>query len=113
MLSLALAVSMLRDIVLVTGFVNQSFPQPLDKEDEQHYFELWRNHGDKQAHDILVEHNLRLVAHVAKVFATSSPFACRETRHDGQADVGARGVEGDVIDQLLDKSPLQLQWHVR
>lgn len=62
---------MLRDIVLVTGFVNQSFPQPLDKEDEQHYFELWRNHGDKQAHDILVEHNLRLVAHVAKKFDTS------------------------------------------
>ncbi|GMA62341.1 hypothetical protein GCM10025859_27810 [Alicyclobacillus fastidiosus] len=72
MLSLALAAAMMRDIVLVTGFVNQSFPQPLDKEEEQACFERWRKHQDKAAHDLLVEHNLRLVAHVANVFATPS-----------------------------------------
>lgn len=70
MLSLALAV-MLKDLVLVTGFVNQSFPQPLEKEEEQRSFDLWRNEGDKVAHDRLVEHNLRLVAHVAKKFDSS------------------------------------------
>lgn len=70
MLSLVLA-TMLKDLVLVTGFVNQSFPQPLNKEDEQRYFERWRNHSDKAAHDTLVEHNLRLVAHVAKKFDSS------------------------------------------
>ncbi|WP_284226302.1 hypothetical protein, partial [Alicyclobacillus hesperidum] len=65
MLSFALAAALMRDIVLATGFVNQSFPQPLSKDDEQKYFDLWRKHGDKRAHDLLVEHNLRLVAHVA------------------------------------------------
>ncbi|MFD1673400.1 RNA polymerase subunit sigma [Alicyclobacillus fodiniaquatilis] len=72
MLSLALAVSMIRDIVLVTGFVNQSFPQPLDKEEERRCFERWREAQDRQAHDLLVEHNLRLVAHVANMLATWS-----------------------------------------
>lgn len=63
---------MVRDIVLVAGFVNQSFPQPLDKEEERRCFENWRKDKDRRAHDLLVEHNLRLVAHVAKVFATPS-----------------------------------------
>ncbi len=72
LLSLALAAAMMRDMVLVTGFVNQSFPQPLDKEEEQACFERWRKYQDKAAHDLLVEHNLRLVAHVANVSATQS-----------------------------------------
>ncbi len=65
------AIALFRDIVLVAGYVNQSFPQPLSKELEALYFERWQN-GDKEAHDLLVEHNLRLVAHVAKKFDSSS-----------------------------------------
>ncbi|WAH35836.1 hypothetical protein [Alicyclobacillus dauci] len=72
LLSLALAATMMRDIILVTGFVNQSFPQPLDKDEEQRCFERWRKDQDRAAHDMLVEHNLRLVAHVANVLSTSS-----------------------------------------
>ncbi len=54
----------------MTGYVNQSFPQPLSKEQEKLYFDRWLK-GDKLAHDLLVEHNLRLVAHVAKKFDSS------------------------------------------
>jgi RNA polymerase sporulation-specific sigma factor len=64
------AASLIHDIVLVTGYVNQSFPQPLSKDEEKYYFERWIK-GDKKAHDLLVEHNLRLVAHVAKKFDSS------------------------------------------
>ena len=44
-----------------------SFPKPLKKAEEQHYLEL-AAHGDISARNILVEHNLRLVAHIIKKY---------------------------------------------
>ena len=43
----------------------ESFPKPLKKAEEQHYLELAAK-GDINARNILVEHNLRLVAHIIK-----------------------------------------------
>ena len=40
-----------------------SFPKPLTAEEEQHYLALSAD-GDIQARNILVERNLRLVAHI-------------------------------------------------
>lgn len=45
-----------------------SFPKPLSKEKEQEYLVL-SSKGDKDAKEILVKHNLRLVAHIAKKYA--------------------------------------------
>ena len=47
-----------------------SFPQPLDKEEEQRLIERMFQ-GDKEAETKLIEHNLRLVAHIAKKYAQS------------------------------------------
>ncbi len=45
-----------------------SFPQPLSPEDEKKYLTLcWQ--GDLEARNILIEHNLRLVAHIVKKFS--------------------------------------------
>ncbi|MCR5353721.1 MAG: RNA polymerase sporulation sigma factor SigK [Clostridiales bacterium] len=44
-----------------------SFPPPLSKEEEKKYFELCRK-GDEKARNILIERNLRLVAHIAKKY---------------------------------------------
>lgn len=44
------------------------FKEPLKPEEEKYYLELLR-HGDKNARDILVERNLRLVAHVVKKYS--------------------------------------------
>lgn len=44
-----------------------SFPKPLKKAEEQHYLELAAK-GDISARNILVEHNLRLVAHIIKKY---------------------------------------------
>ena len=41
------------------------FPTPLKPADEQKYI-LKHINGDKNAKDILVKHNLRLVAHIIK-----------------------------------------------
>ena len=48
-----------------------SFPKPLSKEKEQEYLVLSAK-GDKDAKEILVKHNLRLVAHIAKKYYTQS-----------------------------------------
>lgn len=86
MLSLAVAIaSLVRDFTLVTGYVNQSFPQPLTKEEEQLYFERWNN-GDREAYHVLIEHNLRLVAHVAKKFDSCG------IDHDDLISIGTVGL---------------------
>ena len=44
-----------------------SFPKPLTAKEEQHYLELSAQ-GDTEARNILVERNLRLVAHIMKKY---------------------------------------------
>ena len=48
-----------------------SFPKPLKGEEERRYLELAQA-GDLEARNILVEHNLRLVAHIVKKYYTQS-----------------------------------------
>jgi len=45
-----------------------SFPRPLKAEEENRYVELWVRDGDIDARNILIEHNLRLVAHIIKKY---------------------------------------------
>ena len=44
-----------------------SYPKPLSKEDEEKYLKLARQ-GDRHAKDVLVRHNMRLVAHIVKKY---------------------------------------------
>lgn len=46
----------------------QTFLEPLKPEEERYYLELMQQ-GDKGARDILIERNLRLVAHVIKKYS--------------------------------------------
>lgn len=48
---------------------NGSFPSPLSAEEERECVERWLN-GDIEARNTLVEHNLRLVAHIIKKYYT-------------------------------------------
>ena len=48
-----------------------SFPRPLSSADEQKYVELFLN-GDENARNKLIEHNLRLVAHIIKKYYTQT-----------------------------------------
>jgi len=58
---------------LLAGFITgpQSFPQPLSAEDEIRYVNACRK-GDENARNLLIEHNLRLVVHVARKYSGSS-----------------------------------------
>ena len=46
---------------------NGSFPKPLSQKEERHYLEQMKN-GDNEAKNKLIEHNLRLVAHIIKKY---------------------------------------------
>ncbi len=48
-----------------------SFPKPLSSEEERHYLTLAAE-GDLEARNKLVEHNLRLVAHIIKKYYTQN-----------------------------------------
>ncbi|MDD6643900.1 MAG: RNA polymerase sporulation sigma factor SigK [Firmicutes bacterium] len=48
-----------------------SFPKPLSAKEEQHYLELAAQ-GDLNARNILIERNLRLVAHIMKKYYTQT-----------------------------------------
>lgn len=57
-------------IFFFTGLVQNkgTFPKPLSAEDEKKYLALARG-GDKEAKEILIRHNMRLVAHVVKKYS--------------------------------------------
>ena len=48
-----------------------SFPKPLSASEERRCFELYAN-GDESARNKLIEHNLRLVAHIVKKYYTAT-----------------------------------------
>lgn len=52
-------------ILHVTG--SGSFPRPLTAQEEKNYLERFKN-GDMEARSKLIEHNLRLVAHIIKKY---------------------------------------------
>jgi len=62
----------LKDLSFFTAsYSNNVFPEPLTKEEEEKYLDLFLK-GDTSARNKLIEHNLRLVAHIVKKFDTKS-----------------------------------------
>ncbi len=54
-----------------TSYSNNVFEEPLSKEEEEKYIDLLLK-KDKHARDVLIERNLRLVAHIAKKYENSN-----------------------------------------
>lgn len=65
-------ISLLKSFFLFTGsYSNNIFPDALTKEEEQKNLEKMLM-GDKDARNILIEHNLRLVAHIVKKYESEN-----------------------------------------
>lgn len=58
--------------VCMVSYVSQpgSFPRPLTKEEEDEFLARWEA-GDEEARNALIEHNMRLVAHVVRKYQNS------------------------------------------
>ncbi|MCT4595055.1 MAG: sigma-70 family RNA polymerase sigma factor [Anaeromicrobium sp.] len=71
MLSLFTTVSivMIKPLYMLVSYVssNNSFPTPLTSEEENEYLQKYEE-GDEEAKNVLVERNLRLVAHIVKKY---------------------------------------------
>ena len=61
--------AILGKIVFFTGSIGtkNSFPKPLSKVDEEYYLSLVAK-GDRGAKELLIKHNMRLVAHIVKKY---------------------------------------------
>ena len=63
---------LINNFTFFTGsYSNNVFPDPLSKEEEEKYI-LQAKNGDKEARSKLIEHNLRLVAHIVKKFEANT-----------------------------------------
>ena len=66
-------ITFLSSAVFVVGYIQTSnlFPEPLSSSEEAYFLDKFKN-GDIEARNILIERNLRLVAHVAKKYSSSN-----------------------------------------
>jgi RNA polymerase sporulation-specific sigma factor len=58
----------IKELLLLVSYVkNNAFPQPLTEDEEEKHLQLMAQ-GNQQSRNLLIEHNLRLVAHIVKKF---------------------------------------------
>ena len=57
--------------IFTASYSNNVFPDPLSKEEEEKYIEE-NLKGNKEARNKLIEHNLRLVAHIVKKYESKN-----------------------------------------
>ena len=55
-------------IFFCSALKGTSFPKPLPAEEEKEYLTRFKKNGDMQAKEMLIKHNLRLVAHIVKKY---------------------------------------------
>lgn len=79
--------SFLKCSIFLVGYIQSSnlFPEPLSVEEETIYLEKFKK-GDDEARNILIEHNLRLVAHISKKYSFNN------TEQDDLISIGTIGL---------------------
>ena len=66
---------LMKELFFLVSYVkNNAFPQPLSAGEERNYLRLMAQ-GDSNARNMLIEHNLRLVAHIVKKFENTGEDA--------------------------------------
>ena len=81
-----LIIQLFEEIKYFVGFIKGDiYPEPLSKDEEDKYVEDLLNKNDKFAREQLIEHNLRLVAHIAKKY---------ESKNDLMEDLISIGIIG-------------------
>ena len=107
-------IALLKNLFIFSSYVMEksSFPMPLSKEKEKLYLDKAEN-GDENAKEILIKHNLRLVAHVAKKYANygdndelisvgsigliKAVSTYRQNKGTGLATYASRCIENEIL----------------
>lgn len=105
-LSISGFMAIFKSSVFMFGYIskNSLFPEPLNSEEEIKYLQMYEN-GDMDARAILIERNLRLVAHVCKKYSNNN------TELDDLISIGTIGlIKG--IDSFNYKKGVRLATYV-
>ena len=91
-------ISLFKSMYFFTGSYSINvFPEPLSNKEEQLYLDKLKN-GDKEARAKLIEHNLRLVAHIVKKYDT------KENNTDDLISIGTIGLIKGIDSFKYDKN---------
>ena len=65
--------NLIQELLFMAGYIGggNAFPKQLSPEEEKEYLKRYKD-GDMHAKNMLIEHNLRLVAHIAKKYSNES-----------------------------------------
>lgn len=90
---------LLNQIIFGVGYIQSSnlFPEPLSTEEEKLYLKKMKE-GDQEARNILIERNLRLVAHVSKKYASTN------VEQDDLISIGSIGLIKGINSFDMDKN---------
>jgi RNA polymerase sporulation-specific sigma factor len=90
-------ISIVKNLIFMAGsYSNTVFLEPLSKEDEEKAINNMLK-GDKKARSELIEHNLRLVAHIVK------KFECKDIETDDLISIGTIGLIKGIDSYTNDK----------
>lgn len=89
-------IDLLKTFFVTGSYSNQVFPEPLTEEEEQILLQE-KQMGNKEARNKLIEHNLRLVAHIVK------KFDYKEKDQDDLISIGTIGLIKGVDTFSLNK----------
>lgn len=86
-------------IIFGVGYIQSGnlFPEPLSQEEEKIYLERMKN-GDEEARNLLIERNLRLVAHISKKYSSTN------VDQDDLISIGSIGLIKGINSFDMDKS---------
>lgn len=92
-------IMMFTQIIFGVGYIQSGnlFPEPLTQDEEKMYLERMRN-GDEEARNILIERNLRLVAHISKKYSSTN------VDQDDLISIGSIGLIKGINSFDMDKS---------
>lgn len=98
-LSISGFLAFLKSAIFLVGYIQSSnlFPDPLSSEEEKIYLERLNN-NDEEAKNILIERNLRLVAHISKKYSTTN------VEQDDLISIGTIGLIKGINSFKMDKN---------
>ena len=91
-------INMLKEISVFVGYItNNTYPLPLTEPEEEYYISRLSGKNSEEARTKLIEHNLRLVMHIAKKYAGNNE------KEDDLFSIGTIGLIKAVDSYSIDK----------